>query len=34
VYILMQGLVGIRESMTRSLSEARAIAAAQEALEN
>ncbi|KAI8667657.1 hypothetical protein NCS55_00788000 [Fusarium keratoplasticum] len=34
MYILMQGLVGIRESMTRSLSEARAIAAAQEALEN
>ncbi|KAF4449566.1 hypothetical protein F53441_7132 [Fusarium austroafricanum] len=32
MYILMQGLVSSRESVTRSNSEARAIAAAQEAL--
>lgn len=30
----MQGFVGIREGFTRSLSEARAIAAAHEALEH
>ncbi|KAF4459930.1 hypothetical protein FALBO_13311 [Fusarium albosuccineum] len=34
MYILMQGFVAVRESMTRSLSEARAIAAAQQALDS
>lgn len=34
VYILMQGLIASRESVTRSNSEARAIAAAQAALDS
>ncbi|KAH6888423.1 hypothetical protein B0T10DRAFT_488152 [Thelonectria olida] len=33
MYVLMQGFVGIRENLTRSRAEARAIMAAQEALE-
>jgi hypothetical protein len=33
VYTMMQGFVAIREGITRSLSESRATAAAQEALE-
>ncbi|KAF4976879.1 hypothetical protein FZEAL_6521 [Fusarium zealandicum] len=34
MYIFMQGFVSVRESLTRSRSEARAIAAAQEALDS
>ena len=34
VYIFMQGFIAIRESLTRSLSEARAMAAAQRALDD
>ncbi|KAI9148134.1 hypothetical protein HJFPF1_11958 [Paramyrothecium foliicola] len=34
MYTLMQGFVGIREGLTRSLSDARAVAAAQESLES
>ncbi|KAH8675096.1 hypothetical protein BGZ61DRAFT_361294 [Ilyonectria robusta] len=34
MYTLMQGFVGIREGLTRSLAEARAVAAAEEALDD
>ncbi|KAK7419690.1 hypothetical protein QQZ08_010777 [Neonectria magnoliae] len=34
MYILMQGIIGIREGLTRPLSEARAVAAAHEALDS
>lgn len=33
VFTLMQGFVGIREGLTRSLQESRVAAAAQEALD-